>query len=377
MFQTSRGGSIGEKLFDRHVYAEERKQSHTRLIYIVVLVPIIAFIGLYQGLDLRLLWLGIGLYVVASVAHLWFLSKNPKGATEARKLFAIFIDTAITTMLVSQLQESSFLFSILYLWIILGNGMRFGESKLFVAVSLAVVGIAILYFLSPYWHDRPLFVFYMLLEVLVIPLFMARLIRRLEEKERLLTTLLQKSEHFALHDALTGLENRYAFEAFLTKKIQEGESFTVLFVDLDGFKQVNDTMGHDIGDRALQEVARRIGRFAERSDNVFVARLGGDEFVVIVDGALQKAVPVAQELLDVLREPYDEGRIDSISASIGLAHYPSHAQCDFDLKKAADVAMYRAKREGKNRYAIYGPALRFQQKKDSFAAPHTQTAATF
>ena len=165
-------------------------------------------------------------------------------------------------------------------------------------------------------------------------------------------------QHLALHDSLTGLPNRNMLQeqlkASVTLAERDGNSLALMFLDLDRFKKINDTLGHHIGDSVLIEVARRLRSEMRTSD--IVARLGGDEFVVMLprialaeDGAV-----VAQKLLDIFAEPLRVGPHElRVTPSIGLVIYPAHGTDAITLMRHADLAMYQAKSHGRNRVQMY------------------------
>lgn len=166
--------------------------------------------------------------------------------------------------------------------------------------------------------------------------------------------------HLAYHDALTGLPNRVAFEERLRQALADsarsGGRCALLFIDLDGFKAVNDGFGHACGDQLLRLVARRIQGVLRASDTV--ARLGGDEFVVIATDLGQPEITraLADKLLAVLNQPVElEGRKVGVSASIGIALHPDDGADADALLRAADQAMYAAKNGGKNRVMRHRP----------------------
>ena len=168
--------------------------------------------------------------------------------------------------------------------------------------------------------------------------------------------------HQANFDALTALPNRHMFQDRLNQELKkarrEGLLLALLFIDLDGFKEVNDTLGHEQGDALLVEVARRIALCVRNADTV--ARLGGDEFTVILTGLDQVSVVdrIAQNLLAMLNRPFALGTAQpSISASVGIAMYPSDAVSADELLRSADQAMYAAKQNGRNRYSYFTPDL--------------------
>ncbi len=172
--------------------------------------------------------------------------------------------------------------------------------------------------------------------------------------------------HVALHDALTGLGNRHHLDIQLRHRIARAASpggvdrFAVLFIDLDGFKHFNDTLGHKVGDAILIEVANRLRRNVRQDD--LIVRLGGDEFLVIMEGARVDAdiYHMAHKLLRAIAEPMTVGAEPSavqMTGSIGVAVFPDHADSADELIKAADTAMYEAKHRGRDRHAFFTPAL--------------------
>lgn len=172
----------------------------------------------------------------------------------------------------------------------------------------------------------------------------------------------QQLEFMAHHDLLTRLPNRALFNDRLQEALhrakRRGTQVALLFFDLDGFKQVNDTLGHQTGDRLLQWVAQR-ARSAIR-DMDTVARMGGDEFAVLVEDIDTPigAAAVAQRLLESLSQPYVDGeRQIPTSASIGISLYPNDGLDPDTLFKAADLAMYRAKAGGRNRFEFFASDL--------------------
>jgi diguanylate cyclase (GGDEF)-like protein len=173
-------------------------------------------------------------------------------------------------------------------------------------------------------------------------------LRRKEEQVRSL----------AYYDPLTGLPNRLLFsdrlELALTQAQRDGQGLAVLFVDLDHFKDVNDSFGHAVGDQLLQEVATRLRRCVRAGDTV--ARLAGDEFTVLLPGmeSAEAAGRVARKVLECLRPPARLGAHElRITASAGISLFPGHAENATGLLKRADAAMYRAKQAGRDGYRAW------------------------
>ncbi|MFC4171154.1 EAL domain-containing protein [Microvirga sp. GCM10011540] len=167
----------------------------------------------------------------------------------------------------------------------------------------------------------------------------------------------------ANHDPLTGLPNRVLFqrrlEQALTRAKQNGTCVGLLMIDLDDFKDVNDTLGHGAGDALLVETANRLVPMMRECD--MVARLGGDEFAVLVTDPLKlhNTVSLAEIIIKRFRQPFAyEGRTISGQASIGVAAFPDHDDEPAELMKDADIALYRAKAEGRNRVVTYSPEMR-------------------
>lgn len=167
--------------------------------------------------------------------------------------------------------------------------------------------------------------------------------------------------HQALHDRLTGLANRALFNeqlaAAVRRRSRSGAALAVLFIDLDGFKQVNDLYGHEVGDRALRSVARRFSSTLREADTL--ARLGGDEFAALLEGDPGASDPgrVARRLLDSLARPIRIGSLRlALQASVGIAD-DDGAESAEELRRNADLAMYTAKSAGRHSYEIYAPEM--------------------
>ena len=328
------------------IYREELKQAYTRAIYIAVLLPILASICFFAGDWHVKMFTVIAGYIVAALAHFLFVRIYPCCCTIARKLVIIALDMMVTTVIVFYLQDMGFPFSLLYLWVIVGNGMRFGVSFTFVAMAMALVCLLVLFVASPYWQAHIPEMIYLSSASILLPLFMLKLIGRLHDRNKKLQNLLGIIHYQSQHDSLTGLANREYFNQKLLEYIEQSNPFSMFFIDLDGFKRVNDFYGHAAGDAVLRAVADRLREVAR--NNAFVARLGGDEFVFIFTGSRLEARKSANELLCRIMEPYGhEKQVDFITASIGISHFPSDTLNPSLLKKYADQAMYEVKRRGK------------------------------
>jgi diguanylate cyclase (GGDEF)-like protein len=167
----------------------------------------------------------------------------------------------------------------------------------------------------------------------------------------------------AFYDELTGLPNRKLFFSRLEDQLKldcsDGRCVPLLYIDLDGFKEINDSYTHKVGDWLLQQVSMRLRQCVKRSDTV--ARMGGDEFSIILTNTLHETTEIAniaQRILYTLQAPYFyNGQQIKISASIGIAFYPQNAGSPHELVNRADQAMYQAKNAGSGKYAFYNSKL--------------------
>ncbi|AOO83383.1 hypothetical protein BHK69_25685 [Bosea vaviloviae] len=168
-------------------------------------------------------------------------------------------------------------------------------------------------------------------------------------------------EQMARFDELTGLANRFEFNNHITEAFgrleRTGEAFALLYVDLDGFKQVNDNLGHDIGDRVLSETASRLKSTIRGGD--LLARFGGDEFLLILPSASHAVVTsIAQRMIDVMSKVFHlDTKTVYVTASVGIAMAPHDGATPVDLLRHADTALYKAKAAGRNTLTFFNPAM--------------------
>ncbi|MFV3306695.1 putative bifunctional diguanylate cyclase/phosphodiesterase [Pseudomonas sp. NY15181] len=303
------------------------------------------------GIDYDPLWFGLSLLiaVLASGAALYIafrLRRNTPYVRLVRGGAALVMGVAIvgmhyTGMAAARFPEGSFCGAAPSG---LGNDWM---AVLIIVVTLAVIGIALL---------------------------TSVLDARLESRTALLSSSLaranQELTQLALHDNLTRLPNRVLLEdrieQMISKVQRNGGHFALMFLDLDGFKPVNDAFGHHVGDLLLKDVASRLRNNLRSEDTV--ARIGGDEFVLLVSLAeLEDAMTIASQQVSLLAQPFQvSGQELRIAASIGIALYPGDGATQQELLRNADAAMYHAKGNGKNGYSF------FEQSMNTNARNHLQ-----
>jgi diguanylate cyclase (GGDEF)-like protein len=187
----------------------------------------------------------------------------------------------------------------------------------------------------------------------------------LEEERHAALRAAAQIEHLAYYDGLTSLPNRELFidrlSLALVQAHRDSRKLAVLFLDLDRFKLINDSLGHAVGDELLRAMGERVHEAVREGDTL--ARLGGDEFTLLLPGVhnAPEAARVAQKLLETVRPPFQiQGREVYVTTSIGISIYPDDGLDAESLIRSADIAMYRAKEQGRDRFQLYAPAMNAQ-----------------
>ncbi len=297
---------------------------------------------------------GISIYnlmeaeIVLNFLYYFIIQNYPTLLQEQRILFFVLFDITVTIFAMAHGNEIALYFVWLPLWMIVGYGMRYNAKVMFTAYLAVLIGWAIMISLSFFWQNHIPIGIGMLITYAIIPLYFFKLVAEQKELIKELHKEVKENLFRAEHDPLTKLPNRFAFMKELDFCIQHCKQFALFFIDLDGFKRINDTFGHEIGDMVLVEASKRINKY-----DLYAARLGGDEFAAIVEYKnLDEVNRVAQELIGSIGSQCNNPLI-KLSASIGIALYPHDTKDEHELKKRADKAMYTAKNFGKNRYVFY------------------------
>ena len=284
--------------------------------------------------------------------------------TRAQTFAAIIV---LMGMVYAMDRERSLALILLPVLLMFGS-FRFSTRDFFAAAGFALAGYAIviglLLWFKPQTVDPLVELFRWTLLACVLPCFslvagrLSELRQNLRRANGDLESALARIQQLATHDSLTGMPNRALLNENLLNAVgrarRHGRSVAVLFVDLDQFKIVNDTLGHAVGDRVLQESARRLGACIRDGD--MAGRLGGDEFVVVVEEFVDRKVliEITERVLAAIRQPLAiDGREIYLTASIGVSTFPADAQDSQALLSNADIAMYRAKESGRNCVRFY------------------------
>ena len=292
-------------------------------------------------------------YLAAIGVFYLFITSFPRLFNNTRKIVLILTHIIFLTAGIYNANDYGVIATPIYLWIIMANGIRFGIFYLTFSLISTVFAFSFLIITHPYWSENFLISIALLLSVFLVSFSYLSLVRSLYNANKLLDNNLKEMSYRAQHDSLTLLPNRAYFRDTLLDRIHdEGTttgSVSLIFMDLDNFKRVNDKFGHQMGDNIIKEAANRILNIIEGKH--FTARLGGDEFVVIFNN-IEPIKPKVNELIKELAKPYFD-KIDFITVSVGISTYIKDDSIDdeevlFQLQKKADKAMYQAKTNGKN-----------------------------
>ncbi len=334
----SRAADGTERLFS---WEDQRAQYWTRLLFCGLALIYFSFGGEAQvrsWTSLSTVTLAFVIYGLSILGFMWHATRTPHAPWRQR--LTMWVDIAMASFAVladSTISSPGFL---VYLMVILGNGMRYGL-RLFGEAVIGSLGAAIVivgFRLFEYVHVFSISAIFFLVFIIIIVLYSYSLTAKIERGRAKLA--LERNI-----DALTGLLNRRALLERAAQLLQsapaDGREFVVMFADLDGFKAVNDTHGHHVGDRVLAAVARRIAETVRGVD--LVARYGGDEFILLLPNTTRAGGDlVARRVQNVIDDWARENKID-FGVSIGMGRYPDHGTDLEDVIAAVDKAMYRSK----------------------------------
>lgn len=306
-------------------------------------------------------------YLIISIpVFIWII--NRPGQLHLRRITFTVMDQAMIAYAASFGGHTIPIIAIAY-WVIIGSGFRYGRGYLYLSAGTGLLGIIYNMAFNPEWADYLFIGWSYLLSILIVVFYTTSLLSRVIETNLKLNESLKHLSNLAHIDSLTGLPNRLA----LVERLQQSIAMTkrlrtylsLLYFDIDGFKAVNDTFGHNQGDALLKEVAQRIKERIRSTD--MIARLGGDEFVIVLECTRlpQDSELVAATILDTIRGIEIDGvhhvigthMTLHVSASIGISVYgPDISTVTPSVEefiKRADDTMYMAKQAGKGCYRIW------------------------
>lgn len=347
----------------------ERTQSSVRLIMTSSIFLLMLFINSFQHTIHRPGLILMAVYYVFAVGQYFWIRLQPDAHHHPRKIFAIFADQSFVAGIAILGGESASYFHFVALWVSIGNGIRYGSKYMYLSNLVGTLGFTSVIIFSPYWREMWTVGVGVIIGLNLIPPYVAKLIRTLEDTQKELA-------HIVSHDSLTGLLNRRELEmrvtAAMARTSRHQQCMALIYLDLDGFKDVNDEAGHAAGDRLLQSIAKKVGERLRKGDTFI--RLGGDEFIVLAEGL--KTPSDASILAETIITEVEATRISSdahrkntsaddqkvhnsqeygVSASVGIAIFSGmEGECISaeDLLCQADSAMYLSKKGGENKNKI-------------------------
>jgi len=294
----------------------------------------------------------VGAIGIISILVYIFSIKAPNLLVVTRKFILIILDMIVLTEVILLFGKNGIFFLPLYVLIVMWNGLKLGLLYFYISILGAGVSWSMLLLYSSYWAEHNDILASFAITTLIIPLFYLRLITRIHQENYTLSNTLSKVSKDASHDALTGLMNRKLYDEILTERFQSKAPFSLMFIDLNKFKSINDTYGHDIGDEVLIEVAHRLKSVI--SEEEFLFRLGGDEFVIISTRKKAFIPKFIDKLEDSVIGLHLIDRVSvKIELSIGIAFYPDDTRDGVKLPKYADEAMYKAKKDSSTYHKFY------------------------
>ncbi|MBT7043940.1 MAG: GGDEF domain-containing protein [Gammaproteobacteria bacterium] len=340
------------------VVKEEQSQSIARLIYAIAVGIYIVWLNHAPvNITSTMPELKLGNWLLAFIAIftlsiLLHVRMFPKPML-IRQVIAILGDIGCITVGMYVFGEMGNVFFALYLWVVIGNGLRFGEKHLIFAQTLSLLGFLFVIWMNPFWQNHLPLTIGLLLSLIILPVFFRFMILRLREVHEKLEQQFHAVEYAVSHDALTNLENRRAFllhlENLLARVKRKGWYGAILYIDLDGFKLINDTHGHKYGDEVLVLVASRISELL-REEDIF-SRLGGDEFVIALEEIVPESELIEKNMLTII-EKINKSFVEPINVlgeelivklSTGVALIDADVKNTDELLDHADKAMYRVK----------------------------------
>ncbi len=294
-------------------------------------------------------------YVVVSV--LWYAWVRIDPDRSWRKYASLCTDQFLITWGLWHLGPLHIGIFLLYFWVIIGNGYRYGSKLAWLSSGVALLGITIMIFFSPDWREQMSHAAEIVVAFALVTGFTYKILSRLEDEivqRQEFEVKANRAEGKAKQDSLTGLCNRDFVNDWLEKKYRANSRVTILFLDLDNFKEFNDNYGHHVGDQVLINISKRLTNCI-RDDDV-VCRYAGDEFVILLNDEDPDTIKeIGRRVRSALNQSVEleDGQRLTVTASIGVAVMGIHGFTPTTTLRNADAAMYMAKRQGRNRMAWF------------------------
>ena len=338
---------------------QEQGQALTRVV-LAALGAVVFFAAREYGHGDQPFMLALA-YMLAGVFHLSFVSRH-KNDFLWRRYVVIALDLAVASLLTAHFSGDGLAFYPLFLWVIIGNGLRYGQHHMQVATLFGLLGFSGAMASSGFLWAQPGVYIGLMAGLALMPKFFLVMIDRLAEANIELKAQKEQAEFMATHDVLTGLPNRAylhtRLEQTLSRARRTGNEIAVAFIDLDSFKSINDSFGHEYGDYLLTQIADAMRAVVRGSDTV--SRLGGDEFVAVIEDYNNGARigRVIERLFSCVGRYYSIGEYETyVTWSCGVVVFPRDGNDVHTLLKHADTAMYAAKSLGPNRFVFYDETM--------------------
>lgn len=337
-------------------YIEEKKHAINRLVFLVILTFLTFILFERTGTQIisELFFSSVMLtgLVLISLFHYAFIIRYPHRFIVYRKSLLTILDIVVLTVMVGIYGKYGIYFLPFYAWIVMVSGSRFGLEYFYVSIVTVALAEMTLLLYVPYWQAHYDILLAFAIATFLLPLSFLKDTIRIHEANAKLSEELSTTEVDANTDVLTGVANRKVYKEEMKKALKSREFFALFFIDLNKFKEINDTYGHDAGDEVLREVTRRLNNCLGEED--FLARLGGDEFVII---SKKKKVFLPKFVKRIEDEVIGQHRIGTatvnISLSIGISMCPDDNKTEMLLSKYADEAMYAAKKKRGTYHVFY------------------------
>lgn len=337
-------------------YSREKKYALSRFLFIIILT-ITSFIFLEilnQPLNSNFFFLKVlsASLTLFSLLFYIFVMKFPDALVSVRKGILIIVDLTVLTLAIIFADNAGLFLLPLYIILVMESGVSFGLRYFYLSLILSSLSWMMLLLYSDYWQGHVETIAVFAITTFFIPLLYLKQMMRMNQKHDKLNQTLVSTSHDANYDMLTGLPNRKQYDTFMKALLKEKDFFALLFIDLNKFKMINDTHGHEIGDEVLVEVSKRLTKSIDEED--LLARLGGDEFVIITT---RKQVFLAKFLEKLEQITIGEHRVEDVTVlielSIGVSVYPEDSKSEIFLRKYADEAMYAAKSKKDTYHVMY------------------------